>query len=128
MPTYRNLAVNWGVNSTLNTVSWSMQSRDHGYKSESETIKDGQGATVAKVFFDPSEEVTFTGVVVAALSSSGSAPVVIPVIGSLASITDVSYPNITGSTWIVEDVNTKGSNTEALKVTAKATRYPGITT
>ena len=126
MPNYRGVGINFGISSSLASITGAMQTRDHSYKSETEMIKNGGGDTVAKVYFDFSEEATFTYVATGA--SGGAVTVTTGSIGALMTVTDSTYPAIAGTSWLVDDVSTAGSNTGAVKVTMKLSRYPNITT
>ena len=119
------VGVNFAISSSLAAMTGAMQTRDHEYKTEVESIRDGSGTTVSRVYYDASEEATFEYV---ATGTNGvvNATVTVPTNGALMTVTDASYSAIAGSTWIVENVATKVSNTSAVRVTVKLSRWPGI--
>ena len=125
MATYRGIGVNFGISSSLANITGAMQTRDHQYRSETEMVRNSYGDTVAKIYYDASEEATFSWI--ATGTSGGSITVTLPTIGALLTVTDAGYTQIAGTTWLVDDVSTAGSNTGAVKVTAKLSKYPNIT-
>ena len=126
MAKYHGVGVNWGIGSTLNTATGQFQTRDHSYESEVEVIKTGLGDTIEKTWHDIHETATFEYVATGA-GPGGAVAVVMPSIGDLLTITDTQYSQIAGSTWLVDGVDTKGSNSSAVRVTCKLSRYPLIT-
>lgn len=129
---YKGVGCHWGVGSTTYTLTnGKLQTRDHGKKSEKESIKDADGVTVNVTYYDPNEEATFE-VVTTGSAGTGNVIPVIPACGDVVTFTDAVYTAISGSAtgtnvWLVDDVSTKGSNTAALRVTVKCIRYTGIT-
>ena len=126
--TYKGVGVHWGVNSTTVTAfgTCKIQSRDHSKKSQSETIKDSEGVTVSKIYYDPTEEISFEYVPTTA--TGGTATPTLPDIGTFITMSnDTAYTAIANKVFIVDDVSTKSSNTSAMRVTIKATYYPQIT-
>ena len=107
MATFRGIGVSFGISSSLASITGAFQSRDHTYRSEAEMIKSAQGETVAKVYYDFSEEASFSWVATGA--SGGAITVTLPTIGTLLTVTDAHYTQIAGTTWLVDDVSTAGS-------------------
>lgn len=124
---YKGVGCHWGVTSSTATAFGTMklQTRDHTLKSESETIKDADGVTVSKVYYDPTQEATFEYVATAV--SGGVAAPTLPACGDIFTVVDSVYTQIASTAWLVDDVSTKSSNTSAMRVTVKCTRYPSIT-
>ena len=124
---YKGVGVHWGVTSTGATAFGTMrlQTRDHTRKTESELVKDADGVTVSKVFYDPTAEATFEYVATAA--SGGAAAPTLPACGDVITVTDAVYTQIAGTNWLCDEVSTKSSNTSAMRVTVKCTQYPAIT-
>lgn len=129
---YKGIGIHWGVGSTTYTLTnGKLQTRDHTKKSEMETVKDADGVTVQKTFYDPSEEATLE-VVITGSAGTGNVTPVLPACGDIVTLTDTTYLAISGSAtgtnvWMVDDVSTKSSNTSAMRATFKLTRYMGIT-
>lgn len=125
MPIYRGVGVNFGISSSLANITGAFQTRDHSYRADNEVIANGGGDAVAKVYYNNSEEATFT--YVATGTSGGAVAVTVPTIGSLLTITDNSYSAIAATSWLVDDVSTAGSNNGAVRCTLRLTKYPNIT-
>lgn len=124
---YKGVGVHWGVGSTTCTQfgTCKIQSRDHQLKSESETIKDAEGVTVTKIYYDPTQEITFEYIPTAA--SGGVVTPTMPDIGTFITMSnDTAYTAIASKVFLVDDVSTKSSNTGVMRVTVKATHYPQI--
>jgi hypothetical protein len=125
-PSVHMVGVSFGISSSIGSVSGAFQTLTHNQKAEIEQVRNGDGATVTKVFYDPSEEATFEYV---AIGSNGSKDAVVTSgsVGSFVTVTDAQYAGIAGTTWLVDDVTINGSNTTSKRVTLKLTRYPAIT-
>ncbi len=135
---FHGVGVNWGVDSTIIGVNGAFQTRQHSAKVQSEPIKDGGETTVSKVYWDMMEEATFSYV---ASSPSryplGQAPVngnigyiqnwlygiAAPAIGQWINVVDPVYTAIAGY-WLVDEITTSSSNTSAVRVNLKLSRYP----
>jgi len=128
---YKGVGINFGVSSSVCAQfgTFTLQSRDIGFTSETELIKNSDGNTIAKVYFDQKREGTFEYIPLGA-SGGANAPT-LPAIGDVATVTDSVTPAVawfaTGSNWLVDDVQVKSSNTSATRVTVKMTSYPLIT-
>lgn len=123
---YRGVGVHWGVGTTTAIVAFGtfkLQTRDYSKKSEMETLKDSTGVTVAKIYYDPTEEATFEYIPSAA--SGGVAAPTLPAIGDLITVVD-TVSGVAGTTWLCDDVSTKSSNTSCMRVTVRMTKYPEI--
>ena len=127
MAKYHGIAVNFRVASAIGSVVGVFQSRDHSYEADNEMIKSGLGDTVEKTFYDLRETATFEYVASAAGGPTGAAAVTVPTVGDTMTVTDSVYAAIAGTTWLVDNVDVKGSNTTATRVTVKVARYPAIT-
>src|SRR6266700_3399633 len=102
--------VNFGVSSSLAGVNGKFQTLDHEHKSEVEHIRDGGGSTVTKVYYDFNEEATFE-YVASGTDNSMTVPVTSGSVGDLLTVTDSTYGGIVGTTWLIDNVSIKGSNT-----------------
>jgi hypothetical protein len=118
---YRGITtMTFGANSTTSTIIvGKIQSIDHEYKNEVASVKDADGKTVARAYYDFNEEATF----------EYYATEVNPTItsnGTLCTITDATVTGIAGTTWIVESMSSKVTNTDYYKITLKISKWPGI--
>jgi hypothetical protein len=127
MAIYHGISVNFGLSSSINTVSGAFQTRDHQYTSGNEIIANGQGDPVEKTYYGQIETATFEYVATNTGGPSGTAAVLIPAQGQTATVVDVLYSQISGSTWLVDKASTKGSNTTAVRVTVDLWRASLIT-
>jgi len=126
---YKGVGVTWGTSSTTFSTgmgTFYLQSRDHSKKAENKSIKDGNGETRGKVFFDQTEEASFEYIPISSGTVNGSLVPTIPAIGDLFTVSDSIYTAIAG-VYLVEDISTKSSNNGALKATVKLMKYPYIT-
>ena len=119
------ISVNFGVGSTIIGVNGAFQSREHSYKVENDSIRDGGDTTVSKVYYDPVETAIFTYVAVQRVTRFADARVDIPYIGQWVQIVDDRYFAITGW-WLCEGISTSSSNTAATRVTLALSRYPHV--
>ncbi len=127
MPTYRGVGCHWGASSTTSTIiSGQVQTRDHDKLAEMEAIKNGDGTTVGKVFYDHNSKCTFTFIPTQA-SLTGTLNPSYPAVGTLVTLTDSVYTDIAGTNWICEKVSTKSANNGALKIDLELSQYPSIT-
>ena len=129
---YKGVGCHWGVGSTTYTLTnGRLQSRDHSRRSEMETIKDAEGVTIGKYFYDQNESATFEAVITGSAGSGVAVPI-LPAVGDAVTLTDTNYIAISGSTtglnvWLVQDVATKSSNTSAMRITFELVRHAGMT-
>jgi hypothetical protein len=123
---YKGVGVNFGINSSITSATGSFQTSDHGYRSEVELVKNGTGNTVAKIYFDQSEEATYTYIATGA-TGSGSVSIAVPTIGQMVTIADSTYSAIDGTSWLVDNVDVARVNNSSAKVTLKLSKYPNIT-
>ena len=129
---YKGVGCHWGVASTTYSMTnGKLQSRDHSKKAATETIKDSDGVTISKIIFDPNEEATFEAVITGS-AGTGTVVPVLPAIGDAVVVTDTVNFQISGSasganTWLVDDVSTKSSNSSAMRVTIKLSRFTNLT-
>lgn len=126
MATVRGVGVNFGISSSLAGVTGVFQTLDHTYRSDAEIVQDGSGESVAKVYYNASQEASFT-YVATGTNGVANATVTVPTIGSLLVVTDAGYTAIAATTWLVDEVSVAKSNTGAARVTCKLTKYPAIT-
>lgn len=124
---YKGVGVHWGVTSSGATAFGTMklQTRDHTLKSDMDTIRDADGVTVAKIYYDPTQEASFEYIPTGA--SGGAVTPTLPTIGDVVTVTDSTYTQIAATNWLVDDVSTRSSNTGVMRVTIRMTRYPQIT-
>jgi hypothetical protein len=102
-----------------------MNSYDVESKTDESEIRDGNGEVKAWYGYNPTREATFT-YYVAAATMNASASVVKPTIGTLMTVTDSNAGGgATGSYWVVKSSTENASNTDAVKVSVKATEYSG---
>src|ERR1051326_6903144 len=102
-------SVNFGINSTIIGVNGAFQTRDHAYKVENDSIRDGGETTVSKVYYDPVEVASFVYVAVQPITGHGNARVDIPYIGQWVQVLDPSYSPINGW-WLCENISVSSSN------------------
>jgi hypothetical protein len=125
MALFHGIVINFGIGTTMFGYSGLFQSRTHGYKANSEEVKDGGQNTVGKGYFDYHEEAAFTYIPVSPTGGVNAGNLVFgtPVIGTYVTLTDNNnYGQISGL-WLVEDVDTNTSNTTAVRVNVKLMRY-----
>jgi hypothetical protein len=125
MALYHGIGVNFGLSSSLANISGAFQTRDHTYQSGNEIISDGLGGLVEKTYYGQYETATFE-YVATGTGVSGTVAVTLPSQGATLTVTDTQYTQISGSSWLVEKVSTKGSNTTAIRVTVDLWRASGI--
>jgi len=130
MGQYRGaVGIRWGTNgigSTTFGASALMQSYDVEKKGDEFEAKDGAGDIRAWYGYNQAKEASFTFYVGAASAGSASA-VIAPAFGDLITVTGTGG-NATGSYWVVKSVSENAVNTDAVKITVKATEYTYITT
>lgn len=125
---YHGLNIRWGTGLTTSTAfnaSSVITSIDVEQKSDEAEIKNQYGATVAWVGYDAKKEGTFEYIAADSSAPAGNATITQPAIGDMITISG-GDTNVNGSTWIVKNVVEKQMNTDATKVTVKATLYPLI--
>lgn len=127
---FHGLNIRWGIGNTtgsaFNAASVIM-SIDSERKVDESEIKNQVGATSAWIGYDAKKEATFEYVASdGGGTPNGTATVTQPTQGDFISITS-DEDNFTGSKWIVKSVTEKALNTDATKVTVRATLYPLIT-
>lgn len=125
---YHGLNIRWGTGVTACTAfgaSSVISSIDVDQKSDESEIKNQYGSTVAWVGFDAKKEATFEYVAADAGAAAGNAVVTSPTIGDIITVSGGST-QVNGTTWIVKDITEKQMNTDAVKVSVKATLYPLI--
>lgn len=127
---YHGLNIRWGTGTTTSTAfgtSAVIQTIDVEQKVDEAEIKNQYGATVAWVGFDAKKEATFEYVAADANSPAGTAVVTQPTQGDMITVSG-GETQVNGTTWIVKNVVEKAMNTDATKVTVRATLYPLIST
>lgn len=126
---FHGLNIRWGTNNTTSSnfgASSVIMSIDAERKVDESEIKDQYGATKAWVGYDAKKEATFEYVASdGGVTPNGNATVTQPTQGDFITITSTE-DNFTGSKWIVKNVVEKALNTDATKVTVRATLYPLI--
>jgi len=123
---YAGVGISFGTSgTTINTISGYFQSIDHEYKSDMDEVRDGGGNIQEVTFYNQVEEAQFEYVTTA--SSGGANSPSLPAIGAKLTVADTTTDtNIAGTSWYVTNVNKKRSNTQALRVTLKLTKWPNI--
>ena|ERR1035437_3352882 len=124
---YHGVNINFGIGSTITSVTGLFQTNDHGIESDNEIIRDGNGNEIEKTFYGFKQTATFDYVATQAGSPTGTATVTYPTIGTMVTVADTNYTNIAGTNWLIDNVDSKRSNTAAVRVTIKMTAYPQIT-
>ena len=127
---YHGLNIRWGLGATTSTAfgaSAVIQTVDVEQKQDENEIKNQYGSTIAWVGFDLKKEATFEYVAADANSPAGNAVVTQPSQGDIITVSG-GETQINGTTWIVKNVVEKAMNTDATKVTVRATLYPLIST
>ncbi len=126
---YKGLNIRWGVGgvgSTAFGASAIIQTYDVERKVDETEIKDQYGTTVAWVGYDAKKEATFEYIAADAAAAAGNAAITRPDTGDMITVTG-GDANINGTAWVVKNVVDKAMNTDATKVTVRATLYPKIT-
>jgi hypothetical protein len=121
MITRGQIGINFGITSTVETITGLFQLRDHKPQFESRLLKDVNNKTTAKLYFDPKEVLIFT-YIAAAPFQTAAAPVTMPNIGTQVLIVDPIYPYING-TWLIDEIESHASNTTATRVVVKLSRF-----
>lgn len=125
---YHGLNIRWGTGTTTSTAfgtSAVIQTIDVEQKVDESEIKNQYGATVAWVGFDAKKEATFEYVAADAQAPAGNAVVTQPTQGDIITVSG-GETVVNGTTWIVKSILEKAMNTDATKVTVRATLYPLI--
>lgn len=125
--TYYGLDIFWGLGPTqivIPGVTGIYQSADYEAKLDELEIKDQRGNVVSWVGYNPTETIQLEYFASDVATASGSATITYPDRGSKISIT--TDTTASGSGWIVQSDVIKRTNTDALKITLKCTRYPSI--
>ena len=132
------LSVSFGVGSEVFGVYGLYQSRDHHYIANSETVHDGGETSVSKLYWDYREELVLTYVAYQPVNNFPNALVTTPQIGTFVRLADPNYPqdstdggvnyaiNAVRGMWLVDDIACSNSNTSAVRVTLKLSRYPQV--
>jgi len=128
---FLGVGVNFGVSSTGMSGSgigtFKLQSNDHTKKAKTDDVMDGDGETVQRTVYDPSEEATFEYVISATTTAGAVTATTQAAVGTLVTVTDANDASIAATNWIVTDSTKKRSNTKAALVTLKLERFAGIT-
>lgn len=126
MAKFHGVGVNFGVSSSLAGVTGAFQTEDNTDASSNEKIMDGGGTFQNASYYGFFQEATFEYVATGA-GPSGTIAVTKPAVGDILVVTNTTHTQIAGTNWIVENVDTKGSNTTAHRVTVKLWRADAIT-
>ena len=125
MANYHGVGVCFGVTSSIANVTGAFQTRDHTIQSENEIIRNGIGDPVAKTYYGQFETAVFE--YVATATTGGTNVPTYPSQSMTATVTDAVDTPIAGTTWLVDKVVIKGSNTTSTRVTVDLWRAAGIT-
>lgn len=126
---YQGLNLNWGLGATdyaISGVSGLFQTSDTELKYDEMEVRDQRGNVKAWVGYNPTDGGTIEYVVSTTASATGNASITYPSQGTKITITAASDEPISGSSWIVQGVTVRKSNTDACKVSLKVIRYAGI--
>jgi hypothetical protein len=138
MPKVHGVSISFGIGTTIYGVNGMFQSREHHYIANSEPIMDGGDTTVSKVYWDFREEASFVYVAYQPAHNFYDAFVQTPQIGSFVTVADFIYPAVSTDggynyaidayrgPWLVDDVAISNSNTTAVRVSVKLSRYPHL--
>ncbi len=109
--------------------SFVMQDEDQELNAEIDDVKDGDGITVQRTIFNPSQKATFTVIPKAALLSTLATafgtPGILPAIGTIGTVTNTYDFSIAATTWIVAKASKKRSNTKATMIVLELERFTG---
>jgi hypothetical protein len=126
---YHGLNIRWGTGTTTSTAfgaSAIIQTIDVEQKVDELEVKNQYGSTVGWVGFDAKKEATFEYVAADSTSPpTGTATVTQPTQGDMITVSG-GETVVNGTIWIVKNVVEKEMNTDATKVTVRATLYPLI--
>jgi hypothetical protein len=126
-----SVGLTWGLGATAYTVpsaSMLVQSADTEMTLDKVEARDQRGNVVAIAFYNPHDTATIEYINVSATADNGTASIGYPVQGTLITVgADASDP-ISGSNWMVDSAMVRRSNTDAVKVQLKLSRYAGVTT
>ncbi len=123
MAAFHGVGINFAIDSTIVGVNGLFQTRDHHFLMDKEEILDGGESVVSLAYNNPREEASFTYVSFQfATYILGNAPVSLPTIGRFVQVIDPRYARIRGYWW-VDDIMVSNSNTTAIRVTVKLSRY-----
>lgn len=127
-------AVSFGVAGTTALTGYAsgtfkLQSEDHAKSASVDTVKDADGISVQRTYYDPSETATFTFFLAAASQAAmttflGSATSLVN-IGSISTVTNAADVAIAGTNWIVTGIKAKRTNTSAKEITLDLERFTG---
>jgi len=130
MAKFHGVGVSFGVSSSfsgLTAAQGSFQTLDHGLNASNEKVANGSGEFTEISIYGFNDTAVFEYVATAA-SVGGQAPVTMPIVGDIITVTDNQYTQISQTNWVVESVSVKGSNTTAKRVTVNLWRAPLILT
>jgi len=122
----------WGLGATAVTITGAtgiFQDIEYNLKLDELETRDQRGTVATWTGYNPSEMATFNYFLSDANAASGSA---VPTLNAnvpdrSTKVTVTSVGPMSGSSWIVQDVLVRETNTDNMKVTVKATRYVNIT-
>lgn len=101
------------------------QRMDFNQQSDKATYQDDRGNTIAPVYFNPHDDWSFEYLTTDSNTAAGNAAISSIPVGTMFSVTGGATAGpVTGSNWIVDNNSFAFTNTDALKITLKASRYP----
>ena len=139
MAKVHGVSVSFGIGTTIFGVNGLFQSRENRYEANNESVMDGGETTMSRLWWDFHEEAQFTYVAFQPQRNFRDALVQTPQIGSFVNVSDPVYPadstdggynfaiDAYRGRWLVDDVSVANSNTTAIRVTVKLSRYPNVT-
>jgi len=123
--------IRWGLGSscvTITNASGQFQSVDYTEQVEKNEVRDCRGVVSAVTFYNPTATATVEYIATATGSIDGNAVITKPDQGTVVTITTATGDNVAGTNWLVESVDQKETNVEAVRVTLKLIRYLNVLT
>lgn len=121
MPTTLGSAIIWGNASTNQTLTGLgpltlLEGREHSRQADKDETRDADGDVSAVAYYNENETVSLR-FAIAQSSCTG-----LPSMGSTLTLVDTNYTAVAAK-WIVEKVNTTGTNTKAVMAAVDLQRY-----
>ncbi len=129
-PVFHGLNIHWGISASFAGVTGIPQNLDGDFKMDIWTGRDQRGAEVAFSGYNNVKTANFEYYVTDSNTASGNAQISgsYPERGTMFAVTSGESENpFVDTNWIVTDYTIRETNTDATKITLKATSYSGIT-
>lgn len=130
MATYQGVGISFGIGTvTGGPVTGKLQTLEWTKNADTENVRDDNGTTVARVFFDPNQDATFEYVVTGANSTTADTNCTLVDPGAMVTITATGgAAAINGQIFSVESQpKLNRSNAGVARVTIPLKRYASIT-